>query len=96
MVNGQGGGITLFNIINIYKNTVPNTTQQNLAKRSMLLKKYLQEGITKIIRLKIGHSMLKGHKSKIDPKTQPECTFCKVQETPELKWQIIGCISRKC
>ena len=43
MVNGQGGGITLFNIINIYKNTVPNTTQQNLAKRSMLLKKYLQE-----------------------------------------------------
>ena len=27
--------------------------------------------------------MLKGHKSKIDPETQPECTFCKVKETPE-------------
>ena len=27
--------------------------------------------------------MLKGHKRKIDPETQPECTFCKVKETPE-------------
>ena len=27
--------------------------------------------------------MLKGHKSKIDPETQPECTFCKVKGTPE-------------
>ena len=27
--------------------------------------------------------MLKGHKSKIDPETQSECTFCKVKETPE-------------
>ena len=27
--------------------------------------------------------MLKVHKSKIDPETQPECTFCKVKETPE-------------
>ena len=27
--------------------------------------------------------MLKGHKSKIDPETQTECTFCKVKETPE-------------
>ena len=27
--------------------------------------------------------MLNGSKSKIDPETQPECTFCKVKETPE-------------
>ena len=25
--------------------------------------------------------MLKGHKSKIDPETQPECISCKVKET---------------
>ena len=66
-----------------YKNIVPNITQQNLAKRSILLKNTSRKGITKIIRLKTGHSMLKGHKSKIDPETQPECTFCKVKETPE-------------
>ena len=65
------------------KNIVPNITQQNLAKRSILLKNTSRKGITKIIRLKTGHSMLKGHKSKIDPETQPECTFCKVKETPE-------------
>ena len=27
--------------------------------------------------------MLKRHKSKTDPQTQPECTFCKVKGTPE-------------
>ena len=26
---------------------------------------------------------MKGHKSKTDPETQPEHTFCKVKETPE-------------
>ena len=66
-----------------YKNIVPNITQQNLAKRSMLLKNTSRKGITKIIRLKTGHSMLKGHKSKIDLETQAECTFSKVKETLE-------------
>ena len=27
--------------------------------------------------------MLKGHKSKLDPETQAEGTFCKVKETPQ-------------
>ena len=27
--------------------------------------------------------MLKGHISKNNPETQPECTFCKIKETPE-------------
>ena len=27
--------------------------------------------------------MLKGHKSKIDTETSPECSTCKVKETPE-------------
>ena len=35
-----------------YKNIVPNITQQNLVKRSMLLKNTSRQGITKIIRLK--------------------------------------------
>ena len=68
---------------NKYKNIVPNITQQNLVKRSILLKNTSRKGITNIIKLKTGHSMLKGHKSKIDPEIQPECTFCKVKETPE-------------
>ena len=66
-----------------YKNIVPNITQQNLAKRSILLKNTSRKGITKIIRLKTEHSLLEGHKSKIDQETQPECTFCKVKETSE-------------
>ena len=49
----------------------------------MLLKNTSRKGITKIIRLKTGHSILKEHKSKIDPEVQPEFTFCKVKETPE-------------
>ena len=56
-----------------YKYIVPNIIQQNLAKRSMLLKNTSRKGITKIMRLKTGPSMLKGRKSKIDPETQPEC-----------------------
>ena len=66
-----------------YKNIVPNITQQTLAKRPMLLKNTSRKGIAKIIRLKTGHSMLKGYKSKIDQETQPESTFCKVKETTE-------------
>ena len=27
--------------------------------------------------------MLKGHKSKTDPESHSECTFCKLKETPE-------------
>ena len=38
-----------------YKNIVPNITQQNLAKRSILLKNTSRKGITKIITLKTGH-----------------------------------------
>ena len=49
----------------------------------MLLKNTSRKGITKIIRLKTGHSILKEHKSKIDPEVQPEFIFCKVKETPE-------------
>ena len=49
----------------------------------MLPKNTSRKGITKIIRLKTGRSILKGHKSKIDPEIQPEFTFCKVKETPE-------------
>ena len=37
-----------------YKNIVPNITQQNLAKRSILLKNTSRNGTTKIIRLKQG------------------------------------------
>ena len=72
-----------------YKNIVPNITPENLAKISMLLKNTSRKGIPKIVWLKRGHSMLKRHKSKIDPETQPECTFCKVKGTPEhflLNW----------
>ena len=49
----------------------------------MLPKNTSSKGITKIIRLKTGHSILKGRKSKTDPEIQPEFTFCNVKETPE-------------
>ena len=52
-----------------HKNTVSNITLQNLAKISILLKNTSRKGITKIIRLNTGHSMLKEHKSKIDSET---------------------------
>ena len=65
-----------------YKDTVPSISQKKLTLRVTLLKNTSSRGISKIARLKTGHSMLKGHKSKIDTETSPECSTCKVKETP--------------
>ena len=54
-----------------------------LTLKAILLKNTFRKTISKIARLKTGHSMLKGHKSKIDTDTSPECFTCKVKETPE-------------
>ena len=48
-----------------------------------LLKNTSRKGISKIARLKTGHSVLKGHKSKIDTETSLEWSTCKVKDTPE-------------
>ena len=65
-----------------YKDIVPSISHKKLTLRATLLKNTSRRGISKIARLKTGHSMLKGHKSKIDTETSPECSTCKVKETP--------------
>ena len=66
-----------------YKDIVPSISHKKLTLRATLLKNASKKGISKIGRLKTRHSMLKGHKSKIDTETLPECSTCKVKETPE-------------
>ena len=66
-----------------YKNIVPSISHKNLTLKTILLKNTSRKGICKIARLKAGHSMLKGHKSKTDTETSPECSTCKLKETPE-------------
>ena len=65
-----------------YKDIDPSISQKKLTLRAILLRNTSRRGISKIARLKTGHSMLKGHKSKIDTETSPECSTCKVKETP--------------
>ena len=65
-----------------YKDIFPIISHKKLTLRATLLKNTSRRGISKIARLKTGHSMLKGHKSKIDTETSPECSTCKVKETP--------------
>ena len=45
---------------------------EDTALRATLLKNTSRRGISKIARLKTGHSMLKDHKSKIDTETYPQ------------------------
>ena len=66
-----------------YNNIVPSISHKKLTLRAILLKNTSRKGTSKISRLATGHSMLKGHKSKIDTETSPECSTCKVTETPE-------------
>ena len=65
-----------------YKDIVPSIIHKKLTLRTTLLKNTSRRRISKIARLKTRHSMLKGHKSKIDTETCPECSTCKVKETP--------------
>ena len=67
---------------NMYKNIVPTITKDILNQHKTQLKHTSRRMASKIIRLKSGHSMLKGHKSKIDKDTNPLCDHCKVVETP--------------
>ena len=57
-----------------YKDIVPSISHKKLTLTATLLKNTSRKGISKIARLKTGHSMLKGHKSKIDTETSPECS----------------------
>ena len=65
-----------------YKGIVPSISHRRLTLRATLLKDTSRKGISKIARLKTGHSMLKGHKSKTDTETSLECSTYKVKETP--------------
>ena len=60
-------------------------SHKKLTLRATLLKNTSRKGISKTARPKTEHSMLKGHKSKIDTETSPKCSTCKVKETPEHK-----------
>ena len=55
-----------------YKNIVPSISHKKLARRAILLKNTSRKEISKIARLKTGHSMLKGHKRKIGTETSLE------------------------
>ena len=66
-----------------YKNTVSRISHKKLTLRVILSKNTSRKGISKITRLKTGHSMLKGHKSKIDTETSTVCSTYKKKETPE-------------
>ena len=56
-----------------YKDIVPSISHKKLTLRATLLKNTSRRGISKLARLKTGHSILKDHKSKIDTETSPEC-----------------------
>ena len=65
-----------------YKKIVPSISHKNLTLRTTLLKNTSRKGISKIARLKTGHSMLQGHKRKTDTETFPECSTRHITETP--------------
>ena len=65
-----------------YKDIVPSISHKKLTLRVTLLKNASRKGIYKIAKLKTGHSLLKGHKSKIDTETFPEWSTWKVKKTP--------------
>ena len=56
-----------------YKEIFSIISHKKLTLRATLLKNTSRRGISKIARLKTGHSMLKDHKRKIDTETSPEC-----------------------
>ena len=64
-----------------YKDIVPTITKENIKTRKKHLVCTTRKGASKVMRLKSEHSMLYGHKSKIDLETKPECSTCKVKET---------------
>ena len=66
-----------------YKAIVPSISHKKLTLKATLFKNTSRKGISKTARLKTGHSMLEGHKSKIDIEISLECSTCKVKETPE-------------
>ena len=66
-----------------YKDIVPSISHKKLKQRDIVLKNTCKKGISKIARLKTGHTMLKGYRDKTDTETSPECSTCKVKETPE-------------
>ena len=64
-----------------YKDIVPSISHKKLTRKATLLKNTSRRRISKTARLKTEHSVL-GHKSKIDTETSPQCSICKVKETP--------------
>ena len=63
------------------KDSIPSISNKKLPLRANPLKDTSRRGISKIARLKTGHSMLNGYKSKIDTETSSECSTYKVKET---------------
>ena len=64
-----------------YKDITSSISHKKLTRRATLLKNTSRRGISKTAKLKTGHSML-GHKSKVDTENSPQCSTCKVKETP--------------
>ena len=67
-----------------YKHIFPSKSHKKLTLRAILLRNNSRKVNSKIARPKTGHSMLKGHKSKIDTETSPKCSTYKVKETPTI------------
>ena len=67
---------------NKYKEIVPAICKNSLKNRMRQIKYTTRKSVSKIFRLKSGHSMLNGHKSKIVLETSPLCDVCKKKETP--------------
>ena len=67
-----------------YKHIFPSKSHKKLTLRAILLRNNSRKVNSKIARRKTGHSMLKGHKSKIDTETSPKCSTYKVKETPTI------------
>ena len=65
----------------IYKEFIPTICKKSLKHRLLQPKHTTRRGISKILRLKSGHCMLNGHKSKIDFETSPLCGVCQVKDT---------------
>ena len=58
-----------------------NTFYKKPKTETLTSKIHVQKRSIKNYNLKTGHSMLKCHKSRIDPDTEPTCDQCKVVET---------------
>ena len=65
-----------------YKDLVPIITKELLDQKTSHLRYTSRQAACKIQRLKSGHSMLNGHRSKFDKDVMPECTTCNIKETP--------------